>query len=106
MGWIALIVFIIVLIIIVNIYLTKKKKERLLGKYGDPEIVEMIMQHCFWVGQTEEQLIDSLGIPEGKSVKKMKTRYREVWKYNQMGKNRYGLRITLDDRIVQTWERK
>ena len=38
--------------------------------------------------------------------KLLKTRKREVWKYNRTGVNRYGLRITLDNDIVTTWDHK
>lgn len=106
MEWIVLIVLAIAIIIAWNVYSTRKRREYLLSKYGDAEIVESIMKRCFWVGQTSEQLVDSLGNPVDKSVKIMKTRYREIWKYNQTGKNRYGLRITLDDHVVQTWDQK
>lgn len=106
MEWIVLIILAIAIVIVWNVYSTKKRREYLLSKYGDAEIVESIMKRCFWVGQTSEQLVDSLGNPADKSVKIMKTRYREIWKYNQTGKNRYGLRITLDDHVVQTWDQK
>lgn len=104
--WIVIIVSIAIIFIVGNIYTTKARKEYLFNKYNSEEIVENIMQGHFWVGQTSEQLIDSLGKPSDKSIKIMKTRYREIWKYNKTGKNRYGLRITLDDHVVQTWEQK
>lgn len=106
MEWTVFIILVITIAIAWNLYATKKRREYLLRKYGDEEIVENIMKHRFWVGQTAEQLVDSLGSPEDKSIKVMKTRYREIWKYNQTGKNRYGLRITLDDHVVQGWDKK
>uniref|UniRef100_UPI002B051A6F DUF2845 domain-containing protein n=1 Tax=Providencia alcalifaciens TaxID=126385 RepID=UPI002B051A6F len=80
--------------------------EYLLHKYGDETVVNMIMNRTFWIGQTSEQLLDSLGRPLDISSKVMKTRYREIWKYNKTGSNRYGLRITLDDGCVQGWDKK
>lgn len=106
MQWIVFIVLGIAIIIAWNVYSTKKRREHLLSKYGDVEIVENIMKRCFWVGQTAEQLVDSLGSPSDKSVKIMKTKHREIWKYNLTGKNGYGLRITLDDHVVQTLDQK
>lgn len=106
MALMVLIVFIVAIIFIWNVYVTKKRKQYLLNKYGNAEIVEKIMNRYFWVGQTAEQLRNSLGKPADISTKIMKTRYRETWKYNQTGKNRYGLRITLDDHVVQRWEQK
>jgi hypothetical protein len=75
-------------------------------KYGDETIVQKIMKRCYWQGQTSEQLIDSLGNPSATDDMLLKTRKREVWKYNQQGKNRYGLRLTLDNDILVKWERK
>lgn len=69
-------------------------------KYGDEEIVQRILRHLYWQGQTAEQLRDSLGLPASVDTGQLKTRKREVWKYHQTGKNRYRLRITLDDDVV------
>jgi hypothetical protein len=73
------------------------------NKYGDEETVQRIMHRHFWQGQTAAQLTDSLGAPLGVDTKLLASRKREVWKYNSRGKNRYGLRITLDDDVVAGW---
>ncbi|MTB47103.1 DUF2845 domain-containing protein [Providencia sp. wls1950] len=106
MKWIALIVLGFIMMIIWSVYSSKKRREYLLHKYGDETVVNMIMNRTFWIGQTSEQLLDSLGRPLDISSKVMKTRYREIWKYNKTGSNRYGLRITLDDGFVQGWDEK
>lgn len=54
MQWIVFIVLGIAIIIAWNVYSTKKRREHLLIKYGDVEIVENIMKRCFWVVQTAE----------------------------------------------------
>ena len=36
----------------------------------------------------------------------LKTKVKEVWKYKPTGKNRYGLKITLDDGVVVGWEER
>ncbi|SRR6266436_6189075 len=87
-------------------YQKKKRLEYLRGKYGDEAIVQLIVQHKFWQGQTSEQLIDSVGKPVTIDTRIFKTRMRETWKYNQRGANRFGLRITLDDGVVVGWEQK
>ena len=86
-----------------------RKKARiayLMEKYGNPAIVEQIMQRKFWEGQTATQLEDSLGQPYAKDDKRLKTLKREIWKYNRTGKNRYALRITLENDIVSGWDQK
>ncbi|WP_454709320.1 DUF2845 domain-containing protein [Delftia acidovorans] len=86
--------------------LNEKKRARLMEKYGDADIVERIMKKMFWQGQTEEQLCDSLGSPVDIDSKVMKTRHRQVWKYQPSGQNRYRLRITVDDGYVVGWDHK
>jgi hypothetical protein len=83
-----------------------KRKADLLRKYGDANIVEKILSKRIWVGQTKNELLDALGHPFDVDSKLMKTRSREIWKYNPNGKNRFGLRITLDDGRVAAWDSK
>ncbi|MDE1712694.1 hypothetical protein PWG14_08345 (plasmid) [Chromobacterium amazonense] len=87
-------------------YIKRKRKKRLLEKYGDHEIVAMIMKRMFWQGQTPEQLIDSLGPPIDVDKKILKTKSKEIWKYDQRGKGRFGLRITIENGVVIGWEKK
>jgi hypothetical protein len=97
---------VVVLIVWANIARRKARIAYLMGKYGDPIIVDRIMRHNFWQGQTAAQLEDSLGQPYAKDDKCLKTFKREVWKYNRTGKNRYALRITLENDIVAGWDQK
>lgn len=90
----------------ISSYNKKKRREELIKKYGDAEIVTRIMKKMFWQGQTQEQLRDSLGRPLDTDEKVLKTKTKEVWKYNRVGKNRYGLRITLENGIVVGWDQK
>jgi hypothetical protein len=75
-------------------------------KYSDEQIVQRIMRRSYWDGQSAEQLLDSLGQPSGVDRQVMKTKQREVWKYSPVGKNRYKLRITLDQGQVVGWDAK
>ena len=84
----------------------KKRTEQLLNKYRDEEIVSRILLRHFWQGQTAEQLVDSVGNPVSVDRKTLVSRKREIWKYNQRGRNRYGLRVTLDDDVVIGWDQK
>jgi hypothetical protein len=104
--FIALIVGIVVLVIVLKMAAKKRKFEHLMSKYGNPTIVDHILNHRYWQGQTAEQLLDSLGSPHGIDRKLLKTIKREVWKYDPRGVNRYGLRITLDNDAVSNWDHK
>lgn len=75
-------------------------------KYDDADIVERIMKKHFWQGQSADQLMDSLGPPADIDSKIMKTKSRYVWKYHSTGKNRYRLRITIEDGEVVGWDHK
>lgn len=59
-----------------------------------------------WVGETADQLRDSLGEPESVDQKVLKTKIKEVWKYGHQGGNRYKYRVNLDDNIVVGWDAK
>ncbi len=117
MEIIVIIVLVVVVWIAISIHLKKKRRDKLLAKYekrlkellekyGDAEVVEKIMQQMVWQGQTAAQLIDSLGSPVDVDRRVMKTKTKEVWKYNETGKGRYALRITVEDGEVVGWDNK
>ncbi|MGL6364653.1 hypothetical protein ACSZMZ_01735 [Aeromonas veronii] len=87
--------------------LSNKDKERVSNeKYGDKHLVDKLMKRMFWQGQSEGQLIDSLGKPIDIDQKVLKTKVKEVWKYNKTGKGRYALRVTLENGKVIGWDQK
>lgn len=88
----------------------KEEEERwrlsIFEKYGGGEIAERILNKSVWVGETSEQLQDSLGPPLDVDVKVLKTKKREIWKYVQTGRNRYGLKFTLENDVVVGWDER
>jgi hypothetical protein len=82
------------------------QRKGLLQKYGDPTIAERIQQKLIWEGQTAEQLRDSQGAPEAIEEAYLKHVQRQVWKYGRTGKNRFRLRVTLENGCVVGWEKK
>ncbi|NLH80300.1 MAG: DUF2845 domain-containing protein [Phyllobacteriaceae bacterium] len=105
-GQIALTVAItaIVLIVLFKHYQRKKRIEHLMGKYGDAQVVQMIMAKQIWQGMSKGQLFDSWGNPAAADRKIYKTKVAETMKYNQTGKNRYSSRVMLEDDIVVGWK--
>ncbi|MFC1337271.1 MAG: DUF2845 domain-containing protein [gamma proteobacterium symbiont of Clathrolucina costata] len=105
-------VFVVLLIVIIGLFVvskiskTNKRKSQLMAKYQDEDLVERLMNNYFWQGQSASELIDSLGKPEDVDRKVLKTKTKEVWKYNHQGGKRYGLRITLDNDVVVGWDKK
>ncbi|MEW4923944.1 hypothetical protein [Algibacter sp. 2305UL17-15] len=75
-------------------------------KYNDADLVEKLMTGSFWQGQTKGQLIDSLGHPKDVSELVLKTKKKEIWKYQKTGNNRYALKITIENGEVIGWDQK
>ncbi|ROR18506.1 hypothetical protein EC845_3480 [Comamonas sp. BIGb0124] len=108
-GWAIPLLAMLGLVVAIALYKYNKKHKRLTylrGKYKDETTVQKIYAGYFWEGQTAEQLLDSLGRPESVDNKLLKTKIKEVWKYNRQGVNRYGLRITVENGHVAGWDKK
>ncbi len=99
---IAIAVVIVGLLVLLHVM----KRQRLMKKYGDKRIVDLIMRHTVWQGQTAEQVIDSMGRSEAVDRKVLKTKTKEVWKCQATGKNRYAVKVILEDDVVIGWEKK
>lgn len=73
---------------------------------GDQELVARIDAGELWIGQTADQLRDAYGEPEDIDEKVMKTKRREMWKYDQVATNRFSTKITLDNGVVVSWDKR
>ena len=62
------------------------------------------MDQMFWEGQTDEQLRESMGTPVAIDSQVLKTKTKEIWKYHQVRKGQFLLRITLEKGKVVGWE--
>jgi hypothetical protein len=109
-GWltvIAAVVVGIVLLIFLNSRSKKQHRKALAQKYGsDLEIFERIIGGTVWMGETAEQLTDSIGYPVAVDRKILKTKIKEIWKYDHLGNNRFAMRVTLENDIVVGWDQK
>jgi len=106
MEIIAAIFLVVVAIGLIRSYFRKKRRERLMAKYGDANVVDGIMNQKIWQGMSDEQLIDSWGSPVAKDHKIYKTKISETYKYNQTGRNRFGSRVKVENGIVVGWEQR
>lgn len=97
---------VIIAIVLIRTASNSARRQALMEKYGDKQVVDWIMNHSFWQGQTADQLRDSLGNPVDVDEFVLKTKRKEVWKYRPTGKNRFGLRITVEDSRVVGWDHK
>lgn len=82
------------------------RRQRIYDKYGHTEDAERIIAQRVWVGETAEQLRDSIGAPEDIDEKVLKTKRKEVWKYDRKTATRFGLKFTLENGIVVGWDEK
>ena len=84
----------------------EERKKKIYLKYGQTALAEKLISRTFWTGESAQQLRDSLGAPLDIDQKILKTKKKEVWKYNRTGTNRYALKITLDNDVVVGWDQK
>jgi hypothetical protein len=81
----------------------RKRRERLVAAYGE-EAADRILARQVWQGMTDEQLIESWGLPADKDSEIKRTTAKETWKYNQTGKNRFRDRVYLENGVVIGWK--
>lgn len=75
----------------------------LVQRFGQ-ENAGRIMSKTLWQGATAEMVHAMLGAPENVASKVLKTKKRDVWKYNRIGARRYGLQVTLENDVCVGWE--
>lgn len=105
--FVGLIIGILIVKFLWNRHKYKRWINYLSKKYNnDTEIVSAIVNGQFWQGQTSEQLLDSLGSPNAIDRQVLKTKTKETWKYNEIKKGQYALRIMLEKDEVVGWDNK
>ena len=100
------IVVIIGAVVVFSAWSTAEKRKRLMAKYGDAAIVERLMRKEIWQGQTAQQVTDAIGQPKAVDHQVLKTKEKEIWKYQPSGKNRYDLRVIIENGVVVGWDKK
>jgi hypothetical protein len=81
------------------------RREQLTKRFG-AEVGERILNGDIWQGATVEMLVEARGKPEEIDERVMAKKTKHVYKYGQLGKNRYRLRVTLENGVVVGWEEK
>jgi hypothetical protein len=79
------------------------ERQRLVAKYGE-EAADRILARQVWQGMTDEQLIESWGIPADKDSEIKRAKTKETWKYGQTGRNRFSNGVFLENGIVIGWK--
>ncbi len=77
----------------------------LTDRFGEKD-AQRIIDGTIWQGQTREMLIEALGEPDEIDEKVTSKKTRHVFKYDAIAKNRFRLRVTLENDVVDGWEDK
>ena len=83
------------------------RRQQLQEKYGNEAVVDRILRGDIWQGQSAGQLTDARGTPSAVDKSVLKTKKKEVWKYDPGARrDTYGLRVTLENDIVVGWDHR
>jgi hypothetical protein len=80
------------------------ERQRMLAERFGQDIAVRIMRRDVWQDQTLEMLLESRGKPVDVKERVWKARTKHTLCYDPIGKNRYALRIHLEDGIVVGWD--
>lgn len=75
----------------------------LVESYGE-ENARLMLIGAPWQGATTAMISEMLGPPVDVGLKVHKALRVEVWKYHQLAKNRFGLRITFENGVCVGWD--
>jgi len=106
MEWWAWTAVVVVILAVIWGFLLWLRRHLFVRKYGDPGIVDRIIDGKIWQGQSREQLLDAIGEPEDVHQRVYKTKVKETWKYNEVARNRFGLKVVLENGVVVGWEKR
>lgn len=79
------------------------RRQDLIRRHG-PEIAAPILAGKIRQGMTTDQVRESWGSPADIDQNILKTKTKETWKYNRIGKSRYSNRVFFEDHIVVGWK--
>lgn len=96
-------VFVVVAILVVRYLLRRARHSALAGRFG-PVIADRILANEYWQGATWEMLIESIGKPADIRESVLKTKTKHTYCYQPIAKNRYALRVHLEDGVVVGWD--
>lgn len=103
---IGLLVALLAAILLVRVALYRLRRWFLMQKFGDAEMVRVILSGEIAQGMTPAMVIAAWGRPADVDETVMKTRTKAEMKYDQTGNNRFGTRVYLENGVVVGWETK
>jgi hypothetical protein len=103
--WLFLIGIALLMWAAIALAMRQQRRKMLIEKYGE-ETGLRIFEKRIWQGMTKEQLLDSWGRPADLDCTVYKTKTKETWKYNQIGKNRFNNRVYVENGAVVGWKQQ
>lgn len=79
------------------------RREALSSRFG-PEAAEAILAQRLWQGATAEMVVESLGQPLDIKERVLKSKTKHTYCYRQTAKNRYALKVHLENGLVVGWD--
>lgn len=79
--------------------------QRLATAFGE-ENASRVMRREIWKGETQEMLFESYGHPHAKEEIVKKTKTTHIFKYDELAKGRYRVRVTVEQNVIVGWETK
>jgi hypothetical protein len=83
----------------------ERRRADLISRFGEQD-ADRILAQRIWQGMTVEQLHEAIGAPVEVSRRVFKTKISETHKYVPTRKNRFNMRVMLEDGAVVTWDKK
>jgi hypothetical protein len=71
----------------------------LIRRFGKTN-ADRILVGDIWIGQTQEMLIESRGFPGYIQKHQLKTKYKETWSYDRVGKGKFSTSVVLENNVV------
>jgi uncharacterized membrane protein len=84
----------------------KRSRIQALREQYPEYVVQRILSGQIWQGQSEDQLVNTLGRPVDIYRKVLKAMLRKIWKCKQTSAKRFGLRITVENGYVVGWDHR
>jgi hypothetical protein len=81
----------------------ERRRESLSARFG-AQVADLIMRGKVWQGATREMLLESHGAPEDVKEHVLKTKTKHTFCYKRIAKNRFALRVHLEDGVVVGWD--
>jgi hypothetical protein len=106
--WAAIGLFVVgfIIFLLARVGWRKLKRAALMRRFGDTEMVQVIMEGRIAQGMSAEMVIAAWGEPADMDERVMKTKTKREMKFDQTGKNRFSTRVYLENGEVVGWETK